>query len=956
MLKFMKREYFFTLLILMQLLLSYNGVAQKRSKTNKRWVPIVESRALLLSDSLPFEIAVSNLFDEYCKSTMQEKLYIHTDKENCLIGDTVWFTAYLSSAVTNLPADYSRFMYVDLVDRSDSVFFREKYARPDSVFHFNGYIPISEHLRQGEFFIRAYTYWQQNQSEEFIYKKRIRVVNPFDHKIKCDIRVEHIGDDGKRVLIIAFVNHLNERYENARFHYYIPSPNGDNVPQYHNTGYNGRARIIVDDSLADKIWLKFSLDNNWDFEGYEDISDVKRDFDVQFFPEGGSLISGKVQRIGFKSIGRDGGAVPIKGEVYNSAGKRVLSIASNELGMGSFTLNADSTIDYIARLEDRSGNIKTFPISKAMNGIALQVSGDRNNIVYNINYSDDYNDKLNDCYVLMHSRGLLFYALPAKLYNNIKLNMKPVPEGIIHVILCDTLGNSYSERLWYHHTNRNVKLDVGYDDSFSNENTRIEFPIGIRYLNKEADTATISLSVVNTGQGNIDLNSGGIEAYHLLTSDLSGYIENPGYYFDQSNSKRFEDMDALLLTQGWRRFDTEKLLNNDITVSNEYYMERGPFVSGRVKRLLSKKNIQATVVLTGGNAQAEKKETDEHGYFIFDDLWFEKGTYFVVQAYDDNVDWNLELLLDVVKFKKYTLNGTSFALMKGDKEFYRRYSKDYVFADNGERISTLGTVSVNSYLRLTQEQVATKLQDDFLRDGFMNGNIRIDQIGSAKSSAYSSGYRGLDPNPIMGSIDFKTGYGDVALAFNPTLLKGLNPQLRKMLIESPIGVRMNVELWKSERDNLIENNSKHSFVIHNEDAYRVIGYDVNIYNNLESMDANSQVTIGANSNINVKAIVDNLVVPYKEYSYDKQIIMPFAPQKPQFFYKPKYEMLTEQQREEVDEVITRYWCHGIKLKPEDRFVFKFPTAARGENYNYMLIIEGLTNNGEPIHITKKLIF
>ncbi len=67
-------------------------------------------------------------------------------------------------------------------------------------------------------------------------------------------------------------------------------------------------------------------------------------------------------------------------------------------------------------------------------------------------------------------------------------------------------------------------------------------------------------------------------------------------------------------------------------------------------------------------------------------------------------------------------------------------------------------------------------------------------------------------------------------------------------------------------------------------------------------------------------------------------------------------MLTEKQREEVDEVITRYWCPGIKLKPEDRFVFKFPTAARGENYNYMLIIEGLTYKGEPIHITKKLIF
>ena len=843
--KVMRRGCLFVLFAFILSLLSFEGVAQKRTKKNKRWVPIVESRALLLSDSLPFETAVSDLFDEYCKSTMEEKLYIHTDKENCLIGDTIWFTAYLSSAVTNLPSDYRRFMFVDLVDRSDSVFFREKYSRPDSVFHFNGYIPISEHLRQGEFFIRAYTYWQQNQSEEFIYKKRIRVVNPFDHKIKCDIRVERTSDDGKRVLSIAFVNHLNERYDNARFHYYIPSPNGDNVPIYHNTGYNGRARIVVDDSLADKIWLKFSLESNWDFEGYEDIPGSKRDFDVQFFPEGGSLISGVTQRVGFKSIGRDGGSVAVSGALYNADGKRVMSIESNELGMGSFTLSADSSVVYVARLRDASGNVKEFALPKAERGVALQISGDRNKIEYNINHSDDYASKLDECYVLMHSRGLLFYALPAKRYANIKLNIEPVPEGVIHVILCDTLGNSYSERLWYHHSNRNVKLDVGYDDSFSNENTRKDFPVGLRYLNKESDTATISLSVVNLGQGSIDLHSGGIEAYHLLTSDLGGYIENPGHYFNPSNSKRFSDMDALLLTQGWRRFNTEKLLHNEITVSNEYYMERGPFISGRVKRLLSKKNLKATVTLTGGNGQAAKKETDEHGYFVFDDLWFEKGTYFIVQASEDNIDWNIEVLLDPVKFKKYTLNGTSFNLMSGDRDFYKRYSKDYIFADNGERISTLGTVSVKSYLRLTQEQIATKLQEDFLREGFMNGNISISQIGSAKMTAYSTGYIGIDPFPVLGSPVLSTE--SVGLSNDPSMLKGLNPELRKMLSSTPMGIRLQIESWKNERENLAENNPMHSFVIQNEDAYKILGYTVNPF---------------GSEGLATTAVVDDLVCPY----------------------------------------------------------------------------------------------
>jgi hypothetical protein len=206
-------------------------------------------------------------------------------------------------------------------------------------------------------------------------------------------------------------------------------------------------------------------------------------------------------------------------------------------------------------------------------------------------------------------------------------------------------------------------------------------------------------------------------------------------------------------------------------------------------------------------------------------------------------------------------------------------------------------------------------------------------------TAYSTGYRGIDPFPVLGSPVLSTE--SVGLSNDPSMLKGLNPELRKMLSSTPMGIRLQIESWKNERENLAENNPMHSFVIQNEDAYKILGYAVNPF---------------GSEGLATTAVVDDLVFPYKEYAYDKQIIMPFAPQKPQAFYKPKYEKLTEQQKEQLDEAITRYWCPGITLKPDDRFVFKFPTAAGGENYNYMLIIEGITNKGEPIHITKKLVF
>ncbi|MWD30641.1 hypothetical protein E0K89_024675, partial [Aquicoccus sp. SCR17] len=43
-----------------------------------------------------------------------------------------------------------------------------------------------------------------------------------------------------------------------------------------------------------------------------------------------------------------------------------------------------------------------------------------------------------------------------------------------------------------------------------------------------------------------------IQSYFMLDSELRGKIEDPGYYFREQTPSRFEDLDALLLTQGWR--------------------------------------------------------------------------------------------------------------------------------------------------------------------------------------------------------------------------------------------------------------------------------------------------------------------------------------------------------------------------------------------------------------------
>lgn len=75
---------------------------------------------------------------------------LHTDRPSYHAGDTIRFRAFLVDAATHRPSPYSRFVYVDLVNRRDSVLKKVKLALIDSVFA--GYLKVPEDIRQGNIF------------------------------------------------------------------------------------------------------------------------------------------------------------------------------------------------------------------------------------------------------------------------------------------------------------------------------------------------------------------------------------------------------------------------------------------------------------------------------------------------------------------------------------------------------------------------------------------------------------------------------------------------------------------------------------------------------------------------------------------------------------------------------------------------------------------------------------
>ena len=138
---------------------------------------------LTLSLALPFAARAEGMsaldtillrFNTYSKWSSPEKVYLHFDRSCYTAGETIWFKGWIQEAskFSVLPA--SNFMYAEVLDGRGQAVVRVKIKRSGS--GFPGCIELPDDLETGDYTIRAYTLWQLNFDNEYLFNDRIRVI------------------------------------------------------------------------------------------------------------------------------------------------------------------------------------------------------------------------------------------------------------------------------------------------------------------------------------------------------------------------------------------------------------------------------------------------------------------------------------------------------------------------------------------------------------------------------------------------------------------------------------------------------------------------------------------------------------------------------------------------------------------------------------------------------------
>jgi hypothetical protein len=116
-------------------------------------------------------------FTAYRRDHLQEKIYLHTDRDFVITGESLWLKAYYVDGTFHKPLDLSKILYVEILDRNNRSVVQTKLRLVNGSGSGSIFIPAS--LNTGNYTLRAYTRWMKNFSPDYFFHKNISLVNPF---------------------------------------------------------------------------------------------------------------------------------------------------------------------------------------------------------------------------------------------------------------------------------------------------------------------------------------------------------------------------------------------------------------------------------------------------------------------------------------------------------------------------------------------------------------------------------------------------------------------------------------------------------------------------------------------------------------------------------------------------------------------------------------------------------
>ena len=554
-----------------------------------------------------------NYFNQLCP---QEKVYLHLDNTAYFQGETIWYAANVVDATTGGEAA-SKVLYVELLSPTGVVLKQQKLKVINGRCH--GSFPLIDNdvkdavemrgaigYPSGYYQIRAYTRTMLNFDDAGVFSRVIPV-------------------------------------------YKEPKTEGD---------------------YADPVMERYT---------YHEVNrpDPKRSekldkFNMTFYPEGGHLVSGLPCRIAFKATDKQGHGVNIEALTDNDG--NTLSIPLQHNGMGSFSLTPDKTNRKVQAIYGGKKYSFTLPEPEP-EGCTLQV-------LRSTSQQDNESTSGDSLIVNFAAAGLpatklLAYTLTSQgrchAVDTLTVGTRGctrtlatsgLPTGVYQLTLFDAEGVVYAQRLFFVDNGiptETVSVTADRADYRPFDEIRLNLqvaspkssPKGKDFKSPllqegKGEALTFSLAVRDAADYGTAFRDD-IRTYMLLSSELKGLIEDPGWYFERlsdyqtnrladnspasepspkhssdslksvSLKSKKDALDLLMLVQGWTRYNWRQMAGVE-PFEIRHYTEEQLVVDGWA--FSRYKELPLANVKVGINLYSPDRDKKQHTIVTTDSLGY----------------------------------------------------------------------------------------------------------------------------------------------------------------------------------------------------------------------------------------------------------------------------------------------------------------------------------------------
>jgi hypothetical protein len=542
---------------------------------------------------------MADQFSYYQKAKPSGNLFVHFDKNIYASNETVWFTAYLIN--TRDPRNH-RLLSVALVSESNNFITLEDRFLMENGLSF-GNIVLPDSIPPGNYYFQVITDHVIDQKPEVTFVQPITIKSILEPPFKASMKI--ISSDGKKTQVLVSATTADNRFlskpVNITYSY-------GSLKKVTKTDASGQALINLDvqENMSDaNLHLKLGYNKDSTLLNMP-IPQTKSSPLVKFYPEGGDLVTGLINNLGWEVKDQQRKPLAIKAYLYKN-NVVIDTIYSTKYGLGTFKLFVEDGVLYSLKVASAGlkDTVFNLPLAK-QKGIAINVT---NAVVADTLKINIRSKEERQIILRVHNFKTSFVYTKIDLKSGlktIKVPLSSIPKGLTTITITDQEKLPLAERIFFAHYDQAEKINITTDKP--NYGTREKVNLKIKLIDT-AEKGLVSVAVVQDNRIDpnkmTDIGSYSFLRHELATMPISATTNS---YRDRKY------LEQLILIKGWRRYQWSELARTTATdTAHQYQNLRFTGTVSKHKKLLT----EPVAVGVMGDKHIKLINTSESGVFDF---------------------------------------------------------------------------------------------------------------------------------------------------------------------------------------------------------------------------------------------------------------------------------------------------------------------------------------------------